>query len=144
MQVEFYSYKVEFQQRGAGHVHGVLWLMTDVLERTQWTKEPDTDQSRAHVYPKVPVVSETIPNNEVKVYSKKEYDAIKEEEKKQMNLPFQNLKQLFDKLCTEGKEMNPLRKDEELVLENLVNHLSSCSLYEGGKYGDVVSKVKRG
>jgi hypothetical protein len=90
----------------------------------------------------VNVVSETIPNNEVKVYSKEEYDNISEEEINRMNLPFRNLKQLFDKLCTEGKDMNPLKKNEELVLENLVNHLSTCSLYEVGKYGDVVSKVK--
>ena len=34
MQVEFYSYKVEFQQQCAGHLHGVLCIMTDFLERT--------------------------------------------------------------------------------------------------------------
>ena len=26
MCVEFYNYRVEFQMRGAGHIHGVLWL----------------------------------------------------------------------------------------------------------------------
>ena len=26
MQVKNYTYKVEFQDRGAGHIHGTLWL----------------------------------------------------------------------------------------------------------------------
>ena len=47
MQVEFYSYKVEFQARGAGHVHCVLWLMTDVLERTEWIGTPENNQRMA-------------------------------------------------------------------------------------------------
>ena len=32
MAVEFYSTKVEFQGRGAGHNHGVLWVNLDKLE----------------------------------------------------------------------------------------------------------------
>ena len=72
---------------------------------------PDTDQSRAQVYPKV---SKTIPNDEVKVYSKEEYDNISDEEKNRMNLPFQNLKQVFDKVCTKGKDMNPSRRTKNL------------------------------
>merc|ERR1712218_364346 len=31
--VKYYSYKVEFQQRGAPHIHGVLWLDLDKLEQ---------------------------------------------------------------------------------------------------------------
>ena len=61
--------------------------MTDVLERT---KEPTTDQSRAQVYPKVPFVSKTIPNNEVKVYGKEEYDNISKEEKNSELMPLTN------------------------------------------------------
>ena len=26
MPVEYYNYRVEFQARGAGHIHGVLWI----------------------------------------------------------------------------------------------------------------------
>ena len=33
MSVKYYTYKVEFQERGAGHIHGVLWLDLDRLER---------------------------------------------------------------------------------------------------------------
>ena len=32
MNVDEYSYKVEFQDRGAGHVHGTLWLRMDKIE----------------------------------------------------------------------------------------------------------------
>ena len=32
MSVQFYSYKVEFQERGAPHIHGVLWLNMKDLE----------------------------------------------------------------------------------------------------------------
>ena len=33
MQVEYYTYKVEFQDRGAGHIHGTLWLRLGTMER---------------------------------------------------------------------------------------------------------------
>ena len=33
MQVEYFTYKVEFQERGAGHIHGTLWLKMESLER---------------------------------------------------------------------------------------------------------------
>ena len=32
MNVKTYTYKVEFQDRGAGHIHGTLWLRLDKLE----------------------------------------------------------------------------------------------------------------
>ena len=32
MNVEYYTYKVEFQERGAGHIHGTLWLSLSKLE----------------------------------------------------------------------------------------------------------------
>ena len=32
MNVDYYSYKVEFQDRGAGHAHGTLWLNLDKIE----------------------------------------------------------------------------------------------------------------
>ena len=35
MNVQHYTYKVEFQERGAGHIHGTLWLNLDKLERVE-------------------------------------------------------------------------------------------------------------
>ena len=32
MNVKYYTYKVEFQDRGAGHIHGTLWLGLDKIE----------------------------------------------------------------------------------------------------------------
>ena len=39
MQVKNYTYKVKFQDRGAGHIHGTLWLRMDKIEKLM--KEPD-------------------------------------------------------------------------------------------------------
>ena len=33
MHVQYYTYKVEFQDRGAGHIHGTLWLKLSELEQ---------------------------------------------------------------------------------------------------------------
>ena len=33
MNVDKYSYKVEFQDRGAGHVHGTLWVNLHEIEK---------------------------------------------------------------------------------------------------------------
>ena len=33
MSVEYFTYKVEFQERGAGHIHGTLWLDLKRLEK---------------------------------------------------------------------------------------------------------------
>ena len=33
MQVEYYTYKEEFQVNGTGHIHGTLWLKLDTLEK---------------------------------------------------------------------------------------------------------------
>ena len=33
MMVDYYSYKTEFQDRGAGHIHGVLWIKLHKIEK---------------------------------------------------------------------------------------------------------------
>ena len=35
MHVKYYTYKVEFQDRGAGHIHGTLWLQLDKIEKLE-------------------------------------------------------------------------------------------------------------
>ena len=44
LSVRYYSYKVEFQQRGAGHVHGVLWLDLQRLEHLVEGEDGDLRQ----------------------------------------------------------------------------------------------------
>ena len=39
MHVEFYNYRVEFQMRGAGHIHGVLWIDFDAFMQDERNKE---------------------------------------------------------------------------------------------------------
>ena len=39
MHVEFYNYRVEFQMRGAGHIHGVLWIDFDEFLQDERNKE---------------------------------------------------------------------------------------------------------
>ena len=38
MCVQFYSYRVEFQERGPGHIHGVLWCNLQKMERLVLTE----------------------------------------------------------------------------------------------------------
>ena len=38
MHVEFYNYRVEFQMRGAGHIHGVLWINFDSFQKDERNK----------------------------------------------------------------------------------------------------------
>ena len=33
MMVDYYSYKTEFQDRGAGHIHGVFWIQLHKIEK---------------------------------------------------------------------------------------------------------------
>ena len=42
MHVKYYTYKVEFQDRGAGHIHGTLWLGLDKIEKLI-KDEPDDE-----------------------------------------------------------------------------------------------------
>ena len=123
-------------------MHGVLWLMTHILERTEWIGTPENNQSMAMQDPKIPVVTETIPNSEVKVYDEEEFQALDENTKRKMNLPFRNLTSVFEKLNTEGAIKADLNSADELALTNLINHLSTCSLFKGGKYVEVVTQVE--
>ena len=42
MHVKYYTYKVEFQDRGAGHIHGTLWLGLEKIEKLI-RDEPDDE-----------------------------------------------------------------------------------------------------
>ena len=69
-------------------MYGVLWLMTNILERTEWIGTPENNQGMAMQDPKIPVLTETIPNSEVKVYDEEEFKDFDESTKRNMNLPF--------------------------------------------------------
>ena len=41
MPVTYHNYRVEFQQRGAGHIHGTLWLNLEELSSVMDTSNPE-------------------------------------------------------------------------------------------------------
>ena len=45
MHVKYVSYRVEFQGRGAAHIHGTLWLNLRKIEESQYFKEHNTNQA---------------------------------------------------------------------------------------------------
>ena len=45
LKVKYYSYKIEFQQRGSAHVHGVLWIDWEELSSTSTTFNVDKVKS---------------------------------------------------------------------------------------------------
>ena len=59
MHTKYYSYRIEFQSRGAGHAHGVLWLDLDAVQRDKDGKiirDPETNET----YPIFPGVKEAM------------------------------------------------------------------------------------
>ena len=55
MNVKSYTYKVEFQDRGAGHIHGTLWLKLDELELLKRGEDGKlmarTEDEKCELYP---------------------------------------------------------------------------------------------
>ena len=48
LSVEYYSYRIEFQERGAAHAHGVLWCNMKKLENYQPNKNDVKSKTRYH------------------------------------------------------------------------------------------------
>ena len=49
MSIGFYSYRIEFQDRGAGHVHGVLWVDWDAFEKNEANIEDFADKNEKEI-----------------------------------------------------------------------------------------------
>ena len=66
MHVKYYSYRIEFQARGAGHAHGMLWLDLDAVERDNRGKiirDPITNQPTL-IFPGVKQAEKKIKNEQ--------------------------------------------------------------------------------
>ena len=48
MNIEYFSSKIEFQMRGAGHIHGTIWCDLDKLDNED---EQDTNKNREYCFP---------------------------------------------------------------------------------------------
>ena len=49
MSIGFYSYRIEFQDRGAGHVHGVLWVDWDAFEENESNIHDFADENEEEI-----------------------------------------------------------------------------------------------
>ena len=49
MCAKFYNYRVEVQMRGAGHIHGVIWVDLDEFEKKHLLKANQDQDSRPHI-----------------------------------------------------------------------------------------------
>jgi hypothetical protein len=135
MMVEYYTYKVEFQDRGAGHIHGTLWLKLDMIERLIRTDDDklflgeemaddqdmeteDTDnneRTRDRPFKGLSSTFRKLKNNEV----------LSETEKKSLK----NFIDEFTTVCT--NEATVGEKVSRMVLEvNIHSHTKSCRKYD--------------
>ena len=111
MMVEYYTYKVEFQDRGAGHIHGTLWLKLDMIERLIRTNE-GTLVLGDEMADNRDMVTEDTENNE-----------------KNFDKPFQGLSSTFRKL----KNNEVLLETEKEALKNFIDEFTTvCTVTEAG------------
>ena len=109
LNINYYTYKVEFQDRGAGHIHGTLWLKLKILERLIRTPEGD-------------LIDPGPKKSEDKTGMKDPKNT--ENEKTYRNRPFANLTQAFKKLRHE----QVLNKEDKTALRNFIDQYTTCSL----------------
>ena len=119
MNIKYYSYKVEFQDRGAGHIHGVLWINMKVLERLIRT-----------------------PQGELIDPAEQKSKEVNIDTHKESIRPFKNLSRAFKKIRNE----EILNNEDKETLKNFVNEFITCSLNPATVGEDVVklaSEVNR-
>ena len=119
MMVEYYTYKVEFQERGAGHFHGTLWLKLEKMEKLIITTD-----------------NELILNDEIP-----ETDDIDDIESNESNIfddkkPFKGICSAFRKL----KNNEELSDQEKEALKNFIDEFTTVSTNEN-KVGERVSQM---
>ena len=129
MMVEYYTYKVEFQERGAGHIHGTLWLKLEMIERLVRTDEDHlilddedldddndgTGKEKERPFKGISSAFKRLKNNEE--LSEKEKEA---------------LKNFIDEFTTVStNEATVGEKVSRMVLEvNIHSHTKSCRKYD--------------
>ena len=123
MNVHKYTYKTEFQNRGAGHVHGVLWLNMNVMENYCQLKSGELLTEKQL---KKPSILNKLKTNGESV------------EKVRHNKPFKGIKKAFTKL-RQGK---PLEDDEKEIMVRFVDAMTTVSLCPA-EVGEDVVKLAR-
>ena len=125
-----WSYKTEFQQRGAAHVHGVMWLNMNALEKVcqlksgELIKERDVALGRRWIIDKINASGETVE----KVRKKKK--------------PFEGAKEIFAKLRT-NKCITPEDKEVLIKLINCFTTVSLCPAEVGADVATTAEEVNK-
>ena len=118
MNVEHYTYKVEFQERGAGHIHGTLWLDLNKLEEMIRSNDGEIMQPSEDTKSNSYYEDENHDNNE--------------------RYPFKGINSAFRKLKNNGN----LNSIEKKALENFVDEFTTVST-NANKVGRDVAKIAK-
>ena len=114
MCTNYYTYKVEFQDRGAGHIHGTLWLNLDNLEQLEKGRD-----------------------GKIKSPAKKISEDHKKDENNDKKRGYMSgLKLAFAKLRKNEK----LDEDDKEVLANFIDEFTTVSIH-GNTVGNDVAKI---
>ena len=105
MMVEYFTYKVEFQERGAGHIHGTLWLKLDMIERLIRNDN-----------------NELVLGNEDLKDQEEDAGLLRNDSQK----PFKGISSAFKKL----KNMEDLSESEKEALKNFIDEFTTVSTNE--------------
>ena len=126
MNVQYYTYKVEFQERGAGHIHGTLWLNLNKLEKL--TRSINGDLINVENYNQESI--ETMPSRPFENISSafkklKDNDDLSKRE-------MESLRNFVDEFTTVSTNKEKVgKKVAEIVLEvNRHCHTKSCRKYD--------------
>ena len=117
MNVEYYTYKVEFQERGAGHIHGTLWLSLSNLENLVYSEDRK-------------LIKNCDINSEIGSSEPVSYH------------PFKGIKSAFQRL----KNNEVLLEEEKKALVNFVDEFTTVSTNEstvGADVAKIASEVNK-
>ena len=121
LSVQYYSYKVEFQERGAPHIHGVLWLDMNELENLsridgQLTKIEDGDEK--------PLL------NLSKTFTKlRKSEKLEDEDKSRLTC-------FIDNFITVSLHANTVGEDVALIAKTVNEHKCSKTCFKKGDFAD--------
>ena len=109
--VKYYTYKVEFQQRGAPHIHGVLWLDLDKLEQMNGDLKITDDPGDSKPFPSLKSAFQKLKSDE----------ELNEEDL----MSLENLVETFSSVCIDPREVGEYTS--RIVQEvNTHSHTVTC------------------
>ena len=122
MSVKYYTYKIEFQDRGAGHAHGTLWLSLDniesLLNNRDGTLQPKTkyhDKTEEGPFHGLKNAFKKFKNSEI----------LNEDEKKP-------IRKFIDEFTTVSIHENTVGKDVAMIAQevNKHHHTKTCRKHD--------------